>query len=90
VVTNFLAPFVPEEATAKHHPERWDEQPIPHDCSVDPLENANLTTREPADAMRMAAMLDSYLRSAGRNAVEKQVWIALKIAERLLAMGYLR
>ncbi len=60
------------------------------DRRVDPGENANLIAREPAEAKRMAALLDAHLAERQRGVVEKGVRIDPEIAERLRAMGYLR
>ena len=60
------------------------------DRNVDPIENANLMTREVAEAKRMAALLDAHLAGGDQGVVEKRVRIDPNIAERLRAMGYLR
>ena len=60
------------------------------DRRVDPGENANLVTREVADAKRMTALLDEHLAERDEGVVEKGVRIDPGIAERLRAMGYLR
>ncbi len=60
------------------------------DRRIDPGENANLITREPAEAKRMAALLDAHLAGGHGDVVEKGVRIDPDIAERLRALGYLR
>jgi arylsulfatase A-like enzyme len=60
------------------------------DRRVDPGENANLITREPAAAERMRALLDAHLSEPDRGVVERGVRIEPHIADRLRAMGYLR
>jgi arylsulfatase A-like enzyme len=60
------------------------------DRRLDPDENANLVTREVAEAERMSALLDAHLAEWNQGVVEKGVRIDPSIAERLRAMGYLR
>ena len=60
------------------------------DRRLDPGENANLVTREVAEAERMTALLNAHIAESGDSVVEKGVRIDPSIAERLRAMGYLR
>ncbi len=60
------------------------------DRRVDPGENANLLTRELAEAERMRMLLDGHLAQRDEGVVESGVRIDPGIAERLRAMGYLR
>jgi choline-sulfatase len=62
-----------------------------YDLSVDPGENVDLATREPARAAELRARLDEHLAGAPvAGAVQPEVRIDPGIAERLRAMGYLR
>jgi hypothetical protein len=60
------------------------------DRRVDPGENLNLLTPEPAEAGRMRDLFDRHLTKEGAGVVERGVRIDPGIADRLRAMGYLR
>ncbi len=60
------------------------------DRSVDPGENVNLVTRQPAVAAHLRGLLDRHLAETRAGVVEKGVRIDPEIADRLRAMGYLQ
>ncbi|MBW2420405.1 MAG: sulfatase [Deltaproteobacteria bacterium] len=60
------------------------------DRRVDPGENVNLVTREPAAVARMRAVFDRHEAEGSGSVAEKDVRIDPAIADRLRAMGYLR
>jgi arylsulfatase A-like enzyme len=61
------------------------------DRAVDPIEQVNLIDREPAEAARLRAILESHLEAKPSEGVrDSDVRIDPGIAERLRAMGYLQ
>jgi arylsulfatase A-like enzyme len=59
------------------------------DRGVDPDENVNLIDLEPAEAVRMRALLDAHLAREAQDVLDTNVHIDPGIADRLRAMGYL-